>query len=90
MEYKWFIADVATPLFSADLVRYTNPHDGQTLLHRAALGCHSDNITVLLRTDEKLANLQDHHGNTALQIACSKAHKPAVKALLVREDFDGT
>lgn len=43
-------------------------------------------MTLLLHTDEGLANLQDNYGNTALQIACSKAHKPTVKAFLVREE----
>ena len=65
------------------LVHYVNPQDGQTLLHRAAEGCRSDNITLLLRTDEELANIQDNFGNTALQIACRRAHKQTVKALLV-------
>ena len=65
------------------LVRYASPKDGQTLLHRAAEGCLPDNVTLLLQMDKELANIQDNYGNTALQIACSKAHKPTVKAFLV-------
>ena len=70
-------------MLCAGLIRYASPHDGQTVLHRAALGCQTDNVVLLLRTDEKLANIQDNYGNTALQIACSKAHKQTVRALLV-------
>ena len=66
------------------LVRYVSPKDNQTLLHRAAEGCQPDNVTLLLNMDEELANIQDNYGNTALQIACTKAHKPTVKAFLVR------
>ena len=67
-------------LFPTGLLRYASPRDGQTLLHRAAEGCLPDNVTLLLHTDEELANIQDNYGNTALQIACTKAHKPTVKA----------
>ena len=73
-------------LFPTGLLRYASPRDGQTLLHRAAEGCLPDNVTLLLHTDEELANIQDNYGNTALQIACTKAHKPTVKAFLVRAE----
>lgn len=80
--YMYLVPIVA--IFPTGLLHYINHKDGQTLLHRAAEGCQSDNVTLLLRTDEKLANIQDKYGNTALQIACTKAHKATVKCFLVK------
>lgn len=67
------------------LIKYVSRKDGQTALHRAANGCQSENVLLLLNADEGLANKQDNLGNTALHLACAKAHKPTIKALLVRE-----
>ena len=64
-------------------MHYTNPVDGRTALHRAADAGQFDNVSVLLKADEELANMQDFVGNTALHLACLKAHKPTVRALLV-------
>ncbi len=79
------------------MLHFSNPIDGRTALHRAAEACRHDNITVLLRADEELANMKDIVGNTALHLACLKAHKQTVKALLVRDsctvpiiNFDST
>ena len=66
-----------------ELLHFVNPADGCTALHRAAEACRYDNVTVLLKADEELANMQDHVGNTALHLACFKAHKQTVKTLLV-------
>ncbi len=70
------------------LLRYTNPRDGQSMLHRAALYCRHDNIELLLDRDKGLANIQDHAGNTPLHLACTKAGtkpgKLTVQTLLVR------
>ena len=36
-----------------------------------------------MKRDEQLANMQDYDGNTALHLACNKAHKQTVNTLLV-------
>lgn len=69
------------------LISYTSPKDGQTALHRAANACQSENVLILLDADETLANKQDNLGNTALHLACYRAHKPTIKVLLVSESL---
>ena len=68
-------------------MKYVNPYDKQSLLHRASLACRHDNVSLLLEWDEELANMQDKAGNTALHLACGKAGSKVgrltVQALLV-------
>ena len=72
-------------LLITDLIRFCNPRDGQTTLHRASNACRHQNVALLLRRDEELANMQDFEGNTALHLACNKVHKQTVSTLLVRD-----
>ena len=42
-------------------------------------------VSLLLTEDPLCANIQDKEGNTALHLACHKAHKRSVNTLLVRK-----
>lgn len=64
------------------LIRFCNPRDGQTALHRASSACRHQNVILLLKRDEELANMQDFEGNTALHLACSKMHRQTISTLL--------
>ena len=76
---------MTSPFFSVDLgiIRLTSSRDGQTALHRAAESNQYDNVSLLLNEDPMCANIQDKQGNTALHLACWRAHKRTVKILLV-------
>ena len=67
-----------------DIIRLTSPRDGQTALHRAASSDQHDIVSLLLTEDPLCANIQDKEGNTALHLACRKAHKRIVNTLLVK------
>jgi hypothetical protein len=68
------------------VVRATNPYDGQTAIHRAAVAGRHENVTELLRADPECATARDRKGDTALHLACSgtqkKTHRKTVEALL--------
>ena len=68
-----------------DIIRLTSLCDGQTALHRAAYWDRHKIVSLLLNEDPQCANIQDADGNTALHLACRKAHKNTIKALLVRK-----
>ena len=68
-----------------DIIRLTSPHDGQTALHRAANSGKHEIVSLFLTEDPLCANIQDKEGNTALHLACRKAHKCTVNTLLVRK-----
>ena len=56
-------------------------------LHRAASLDQHKIVSLLLKEDPLCANMQDKEGNTALHLACHKAHKHSctVNTLLVRK-----
>ena len=68
-----------------DIIRLTSPRDGQTAVHRAASSDQHEIVSLLLTEDPLCANIQDKEGNTALHLACHKAHKRTVNTLLVRK-----
>ena len=73
------------PSLPPDIIRLSSPRDGQTALHRAANSDQHEIVSLLLTEDPLCANIQDKDGNTALHLACRKAHKCTVNTLLVRE-----
>ena len=57
--------------------------DGRTCLHRACEATNPQNVALLLKRDEELANIVDYAGDTGLHLACNQAHKQTVQTLLV-------
>ena len=75
---------ITPPSLTPDIIRLSSPRDGQTALHRAANSDQHEIVSLLLTEDPLCANIQDKNGNTALHLACHKAHKRTVNTLLVR------
>ena len=75
-----------TPSLTA-IVRATNPHDGQTAAHRAALSGKQENLALLLHYDPECVLAKDLGGNTPLHLACrgtqKKAYRKTVEIILV-------
>lgn len=74
------LGEISEPF--TNLIRFCNPRDGQTALHRASAASRHQNVALLMRSDAELANVQDLDGNTALHLACNTLHRPTVTTLL--------
>ena len=71
----------------AAIIRATNPHDGQTALHRAVHSDRLDNVALLLKSDPECQLAGDGRGDTPLHMACRvtqrKVQRRIVESLLV-------
>ena len=69
------------------IIRATNPHDGQTAAHRAALAGKQENLSLLLHYDPECVLAKDLVGDTPLHLACrvtqKKTYRKIVEMLLV-------
>jgi ankyrin repeat protein len=64
------------------IIRATNPHDGQTAAHRAALAGKQENLSLLLHYDPECVLAKDLVGDTPLHLACRGTQKKTYRKIV--------